>query len=174
MKPVMETVLCVKRPFNELPADVLVAGFGSPHGDDQAGWQVVAALRQRPALRARFQKITEGTQLVEELAECGRLIVVDACRSGGELGTITRLAWPDPRIRQYHNHSTHGVGLCNALVLAERLGRMPPFVEIFGIETGSFRPLDEVSLEVAQAVAELEKILTAKLRETVDARTVAG
>ncbi|MEX0613443.1 MAG: hydrogenase maturation protease [Pirellulales bacterium] len=149
--------------------DVIVAGFGSPHGDDQAGWQVVALLGRRPDLPARLVTITEGTQLVDEIERCDGLIIVDACRGGAQIGTVTRLEWPDPRVRQYHNHSTHGIGLCNALELAERLGRMPPNVDVFGIEIGSCRPLDEISAEVVQAVAELVEIISAELCETVHA-----
>jgi hydrogenase maturation protease len=150
---------------NKFGSNVTVAGFGSPHGDDQAGWQVVASLQRRTDLTARLVKITEGTQLIDELVGCRRLIVVDACRGGPQIGAITRFEWPDPRIRQYHNHSTHGVGLCNALQLAERLGRMPPNVEIFGIEIGSYRPLDEISADVVQSVAELVEIISAELCE---------
>lgn len=147
----------------------VVAGFGSPHGDDQAGWKVIALLGRQTNLPSRLVKITEGTQLIDELEGCERLIVVDACRGGSRVGAITRLAWPDPRVRQYHNHSTHGIGLCNALELAERLGRMPPNVEIYGIDIGSYRPLDELSAEVAQAVSELRKIISANLCEKVHA-----
>jgi hypothetical protein len=46
---------------------------------------------------------------------------------------------------------------------------MPPVVEVFGIEIGSYRPLDEISAEVAQAVAELGEIISAELCETVHA-----
>jgi hydrogenase maturation protease len=158
---------CVRR-------TVVVAGFGSPHGDDQAGWRVVALLGHRPGLPARLVKITEGTKLIHELDGCRRLIVVDACRAGGLIGTITRLEWRDPRIGQYHSHSTHGLGVCSALDLADRLGRLPPNVRIYGIEIGSQRPLDEVRIEVAQAVAELTGIIAAEINEPVHARTVAG
>ena len=169
MKQTTRTESSVNRSFKDHGTDSVVAGFGSPHGDDQAGWQVVSLLERRPGLPVRLVKITEGTQLIDELGGCRRLIIVDACRGGTQLGAITRLEWPDPRVRQYHNHSTHGVGLCNALQLAERLSRMPPRVEIFGIESATYRPFDEMSFEVTQAVAELEEILSTELRETVDA-----
>jgi len=146
-----------------------VAGFGSPHGDDQAGWQAIAILERRPGLPGRFVKITEGTQLIDELLGCRRLIVVDASRGGPLIGAITRFAWPDPGIIRYHNHSSHSVGLCNALELAERLGRLPPNVEVFGIEIRSYRPLDEISAEVAQSVAEVAEIVAAELCESVHA-----
>jgi hydrogenase maturation protease len=159
---------------NDLRADVVVAGFGSPHGDDQAGWQVVALLRRRSDFPARLVEISEGTQLIDELKGCQQLIVVDACLGGQPIGTISRLEWPDPRIRTYQNHSTHGVGLCNALELAERLGRMPQKVQVFGIEIGSNRPLDESSAEVARAVSELSEIISAELGEAFDARAVVN
>jgi hydrogenase maturation protease len=151
-----------------------IVGLGSPFGNDQAGWRLVELLQRRLNVPARLKIIHEATQLVDELAGCRQLIVVDACRSGMRSGALSRLRWPDPRIRQYHNHSTHGVGLCNALQLAERLGRIPPNVEIFGIEIGNVGPHDEMTQEVAQAVAELAKTIFAELCETLDARTVVG
>jgi hydrogenase maturation protease len=154
--------------------DVVVAGFGSSHGDDQAGWQVIAALRKQLGLPARLLEIREGTQLLEVLDGCQRLMLVDGCVGGHDIGAITRITWPDPRIRQYHNHSTHGVGLCNALELAERLKLVPPDVEVFGIEIGNCRPLDGMSAEVARSVIELTGIIVAELYETVHARTVVS
>ena len=146
-------------------SNIVIAGFGSPHGDDQAGWQVAARLAVDPGAAIRILAIREGTQLVSELAGCQKLIVVDACRSTNPLGTITRFRWPDPRIRERHSHSTHGIGLCNALELAARLGRMPPEVEVFGVEISGPNPLAELSCEVISAVDELVEILRAELCE---------
>ena len=170
----MQTECCGNCTTENRRTDVVIAGFGSSHGDDQAGWQVIALLRRRADLPARLVEIRESTQLLDELDERRRLIVIDACVGGHQLGAITRIGWPDPRIRQYHNHSTHGVGLCNALELAERLGRMPADVEVFGIEVGTCRPLDGISAEVSQAATDLADIIAAELYETVDARTVIG
>jgi hydrogenase maturation protease len=149
--------------------DVVVAGFGSPHGDDRAGWQVVEKLSQTPGLQARLVTIREGTQLVSELEGCRKLIAVDACRSSRPPGTITRFRWPDTRIRQCHNHSTHGIGLCNALDLAGQLDRLPSEVEVYGIEIGGLNSVTELSCEVEQAVEELAGILASELREAVHA-----
>jgi hydrogenase maturation protease len=149
--------------------DVVVAGFGSPHGDDQAGWHVIAKLARHEGLAARILTIREGTQLVCELEGCRTLIVIDACRSTSPVGTITRFCWPDPRIRQHHNHSTHGIGLCNALELAGQLGRIPPEVDVFGIEISGPNPLAELSCEVQWAVDELAEIILAELCESAHA-----
>jgi hydrogenase maturation protease len=154
--------------------DTVIAGFGSPHGDDQAGWQVVDLLASRSELPAAAVKINVGTELLDELDGCSKLIVVDACRGSQQIGAITHLEWPDPRIRQFHNHSTHGVGLCNALELAEKLKLLPPSIEIFGIETGSHLPLDDVRPEVMQGVTELEQIIFDEVSRHSDARAVVS
>ena len=150
-------------------SNIVIAGFGSPHGEDQAGWQVAARLAGDDSNVARVLAIREGTQLVSELAGCQKLIVVDACRSTSPLGTITRFRWPDSRIREHHSHSTHGIGLCNALELAAQLGRLPAEVELFGIEISGPNPLAELSCEVKSAVDELVEILRAELNEAVHA-----
>jgi hydrogenase maturation protease len=160
---------CVRDSTITSRVDVVVAGFGSPHGDDQVGWRVITLLGQRSGLAARLVTITDGTQLVTELGECRKLIIVDACRGGLSVGAITRLTWPDPRIRQYHSHSTHSLGVFSALQLAHQLNRIPPRVEIFGIELGSQLPLDQMSPFVEQAAAEVERAIFAELREVLDA-----
>ena len=153
--------------------ETLVAGFGGSQGDVQAGGQVVALLARRPELPARLVTVSEGTHLIDELDKCKTLIVVEACR-GSLIGAISRLEWPDPRIRQYHNHSAHGVKLCNKLQLAERLDRMPPKVVVFGIEIGYGLPREAMSPAVMQAVKKLEEMIFAEICETVDERTVVS
>lgn len=168
MKPVMQTESRV----NPCPTDLwttVVVGVGSPFGDDQAGWRLVEVLQRQPHLPAWLKTISEATQLIDELEGCRRLIIVDACHSGGRAGTVTRLHWPDPRIAERHSQSTHGVGVCDALRLAERLGRLPPVVEIFGIEVGDCEPGREICLEVLRVVAELEAVILGELCEAEDA-----
>src|SRR5262245_715762 len=130
---------------SKVSSDVVIAGFGSPHGDDRAGWEVTANLARHAELAARILTVREGSQLTDGLVGCRKLIVIDACRSASPLGTITRFRWPDPRIRHHHNSSTHGLGLCNALDLAARLGRVPADVEVFGIEISDPNPLGELT-----------------------------
>jgi hydrogenase maturation protease len=146
---------------------VVIAGFGSPHGDDQAGWRLIEMLQQRPELPARVVAVREATELLEELGGCRKLVVVDACRCGGRMGTITRLEWPDPRIEQQHSHSSHGMGVCCALRLAERLGRLPPEVEVYGIEIAEWEPGHEITFEVLEAVKELDAVISAELCEAM-------
>jgi hydrogenase maturation protease len=147
----------------------LVAGFGSPHGDDQAGWRVVAILSGSADLPARVIAVHEPTQVLEALGGCQRLIVIDACQGGGCAGTVTRLVWPDPRIATHHRHSTHGVGVADVLKLAETLGDLPPSVEIFGIEIADRSLEHDLTPDVVRAVSEVAVQIVGRLREVAHA-----
>ena len=142
--------------------DTVIVGLGSPHGDDQAGWQFVELLRHRPTLPARVVAISDVTQIVDHLEDCRRLLIIDACHSGVPVGTITWLKWPDPRIQQRHSHSTHGLGIWEALHLAARLGRLPSMVDVFGVEIGQWKPGELPSREVLQALAEMESLIVSE------------
>jgi len=147
----------------------VVAGFGSPHGDDQAGWRLADMLQRLPNLPARVIAVHEATQLLDAIQDCQRLIIVDACQSGGTIGSITRLRWPDARIAERHHHSSHSVGICGALQLASRLGRMPELVEVFGIEVKDCSPGSDIHPAVQEAVVQLGTTLLAELREVIHA-----
>ena len=147
----------------------VVAGFGSPHGDDQAGWRVAAILSRRPDLPARVMAVHEPTQVLEALRGCPRLIVVDACQSGGLPGAVTRLVWPDPRIAIAHRYSTHGVGVADVLKLAEKLGDLPPHIEVFGIEIRDRSLGQDLTPEVVRAVNEVAVEIVGRLREVAHA-----
>lgn len=144
---------------------IVVAAFGSPHGDDQVGWRVAAHLQRRPGIAARVVLLAEGTGLLEELSGCEQLIVVDACRSGAPVGALTRLEWPDPRVRRRHNQSTHGISACDALELAEQMGRIPPRVVLFGVEIAVHNPLSRLSPEVEAAVPQLQEVILREIDE---------
>jgi hydrogenase maturation protease len=139
--------------------EIVVAGFGSPHGDDRTGWELATRLARRPNVEARVLCVGEGTELLHGLSGCERLILVDACRGSGPPGTITRYVWPDPRIRRHHDRSTHQFGLTSALELAKQLGRLPAEVVVFGIEGQRDETVGPLTGEVSQVLDELEAIV---------------
>jgi hydrogenase maturation protease len=148
---------------------ILVAGFGSSHGDDQVGWRVAERLEHRRHLRARVLKVREPCALLNELDGCQRLIIVDACRSMVKPGRITHLRWPNWRIAMHASHSTHGVAVCEVLRLAERLDRLPRDVEIFAVETSACFPHGEMTPAVLDAVIEVEARILAEIQESCHA-----
>lgn len=147
----------------------VVAGFGSPDGDDQAGWRLAAVLQQSPHTPARVLAVLEPRQLIEALANCERLIVVDSCCRGKKPGSIVRLRWPDPRIVICHSHSPLGMGVTDTLALAERLRRLPPLVDVFGIEVADCSPGVDVSPAVSSAVDDLAESILEELHEVAHA-----
>lgn len=133
-----------------------VLGVGSPHGDDAAGWRVVERLRQRPGLAAQLRTI-EPSQLLDHLADCRCLILVDACHSNQPPGTIIRLQWPDSLLRFQRRRSSHALGLGDSLSLAETLGWLPPRVIVWGIEISQSEPGEDLTPDVRRALPELER-----------------
>lgn len=142
-----------------------MAAFGSPHGDDQVGWCVATSLQGRSGVAVRVVILAEGTGLLDVLPACEKLIVVDACRSGAPVGTVTRLDWPDPQVRRRHNHSTHGIGAYGALELAQQLGQLPPRVVLFGVEIAEYSPLSQMSPDVEAAIAPLQDVILREIDE---------
>lgn len=162
---------------------VCLAGLGSPQGDDDLGWHVVSAVRQRLSISsvATVQSerwlhcvcLASGIQLLDFLAGTGTLILVDAILTSTAPGTRWRLTWPwEEKVQPYH-WSSHGLGPGHLLSLAETLGWLPRHVELWGVE------IDPVqnSAAVAQAVRELTDELTAALndwRAVADVQDSAG
>ena len=144
----------------------VVAGCGSPHGDDQAGWRLVELLQAGEELPVRTVPIVEPTQLFNSLAGCEHLIVVDACRSGRSAGSITRLSWPNSLVLEEFGVSSHGYSVAETLRMAEALSLLPENVEIYGIEMASESLGREMSGEVRQAVRRLCATLSERLKES--------
>ncbi|MFF3763949.1 hydrogenase maturation protease [Streptomyces sp. NPDC001922] len=149
---------------------VAIIGVGNVYRhDDGAGPAVVERLRARAADRplpprtrlsvcdgdpARLIGLWEGT---------GRTVVIDAVFTGpaGTPGRIRRLepdgdTWPAgaPSV-----HSTHGLGLVEAVELARGLGRMPPCLVVYAVEGVDSSLGEGLSEPVAAAVESLaEKV----------------
>ncbi|MEW1636900.1 hydrogenase maturation protease [Streptomyces sp. NPDC093801] len=129
----------------ETAVGTTVVGLGNDfRRDDGIGWAVVAALRERAARR----ELPPGTvlaqcdgdpgRLLELWAGAGPVIVVDACfppsarpgrayRWDSAAGGVLR---PTGAAR----HSTHALGLSEALRLGAALGRGPDRLVVFAVE----------------------------------------
>ena len=138
---------------------IRVIALGSSHGDDQAAWWAANRLRADDSLAWDIVTLEEATQIVDHLEDCEQVLIMDACSSGAAPGTITRLAWPDERLRKRGGGSTHGMSVGEALCLAERLGRLPHKVTLFGIEIEQTSPGAPLSPTVEQALPGLMREL---------------
>jgi hydrogenase maturation protease len=133
----------------------IVLGIGNPdRGDDAAGRAVARLLRH--ALPEDFEVIEddgEATKLYERLGGAAQAILIDACSSGGQAGTVHRFdvnAAPLPEAR--FGVTTHSFGLPSALELARVLEQLPPHCVVYAIEGQSFDRGAGLSPPVAAAI----------------------
>ena len=144
----------------------VIIGLGSWHGDDRVGWRLVEWLCERREPTVPAFALEEPTRIIDYLDDCEHLVIVDACLSGAEPGTILRLTWPDPRFDQLRSDSSHSFGLGASLRLAERLRKLPRRVVVFAVEVGQCHSMRELSVEVERALPKLKQRV---LRESVEA-----
>jgi hydrogenase maturation protease len=151
-----------------------VLAVGSPHGDDRVGWEVVERLRQELALvGVQTRVLHDPLSLVEHLEGAAGIVLVDACRSGAEAGSLFRLAWPARGLDTAGGPSTHGFGVASALALAEALGRLPRQVVLLGVEAQACEPGEDLSPPVRQALPELCRRVLAEVRRLAE-RSASG
>jgi hydrogenase maturation protease len=140
----------------------VIVGLGSPHGDDQLGWFAVDRLRARLPEGVAADKVRDGLELLERLGGQDSAVIIDAAAPAGQPGTIRSFVWPSPELAQCAPWSTHGLGLVDALRLAETLGRLPRRVSIYTIEARDTSPLAPLGEDVPQR---LDAVVEAVLRD---------
>ena len=146
------------------PPAFRILGVGSPHGDDQAGWSVVDELARNPALREACFRLSSPWELVEHLGRAAECIVVDACQSGAQPGTIRKLCVSDLPALAETATSSHGGSLLSAVNLAEALGYDLSGVSIYVIEAGACDSVTPLSAAARSGVTELVRLIREKLK----------
>lgn len=131
---------------------LLVAGLGSPHGDDRLGWAVIDRLRSRLPPGVTACKALGGLDLLGCLEGQDAAVVVDASAPAGRPGEIRSFDWPCRELAEGEPLGTHGMGLVAALRMAEALGRLPRRVRIVAVEAQETSPGATLSGAAAQRV----------------------
>jgi hydrogenase maturation protease len=113
-----------------------VIGVGTTHGDDAAGLAVLDALAtDTPPPGLSLHRCARPIpDLLDALADADAAIVVDAARTGAAPGSVRRLARAD--LDRSPAGSSHGLGVAQALALADALGAVPARLELVAIEIG--------------------------------------
>jgi hydrogenase maturation protease len=136
----------------------LLIGVGNPdRGDDAAGREVARRLRGREHRGLHVRECTgEATALMEAWAGYDDVVLVDACRGAGRVGSIQRIG-PDEaaRVATLRHASTHALGVAAAIGLARALGTLPRRLVVYAIEASHGREGAVLSGEVERAVDEL-------------------
>lgn len=140
-------------------------------GDDAAGMLIAERLRQLGV----DAETCEGDPLaiMEGWKPTDEVIVVDAMVTGAPVGTVQ--AWDRGLGANLSvaNSSTHGLGVGEAIRLAEVLGRLPRHLRVYGIEGRRFQPGARISREVLGTVERVAQQIAAELAPPTGPRTEA-
>ncbi len=131
-----------------------VIGVGNRwRSDDAVGLAVATLVRERAPELDVVEREGEPVALLEAFDGLDAVVLVDAVSSGAEPGTVHRLdAAAAPLPGELFRHSTHHLGLAEAVELARALGTLPEETIVVGVEGASWSAGDGLSDDVAAAV----------------------
>ena len=117
----------------------IIIGIGSPFGMDRLGWDVIDYLESHKLhaiIHCQLVKLdSPATELLTWLDINKQIIIIDALDGNYERGKVVQLKMSDlPKNNK--KLSSHGVGLSDALQLADTLGQLPQDILIIGMENG--------------------------------------
>ncbi|WP_424361393.1 hydrogenase maturation protease [Methylocystis parvus] len=140
----------------------IVIGVGNhDRGDDAAGRKVAHRLRAMTPPEALVVELDgEATTLLARLEGASAAILIDACVSGAEPGTLHRFdVATAPLPSGAFGLSSHGFGLSEAIELARALGTLPKRCVVYAIEGERFdigAPMsDKVMAAIVRAAQEI-------------------
>ena len=135
----------------------LIIGVGNAWRHDDAAGLEVARLVGGVAHEG------ECSPLVDLWSGLRSVVLVDACASGAEPGTVTRFSADDaPLPVRGMRSSTHAFGVPEAIELGRSLGRLPASVQVIAVEGLDFSPGPGLSPAVERAVASVAEELRAE------------
>ncbi len=117
----------------------LLIGVGTPYaGDDAVGRWVAAQLAGQQSFDV-MESTGIALNLMTLFENRERVLIIDACRSGAPVGTLHQIdAHYDPLPAHMGQPSTHGMGVAEAVRLAETLGLLPQSLTIWAVEGETF------------------------------------
>ncbi|WP_454784260.1 hydrogenase maturation protease [Legionella sp. WA2024007413] len=138
---------------------IKVLGIGSPFGDDKAGWNVASELKKELAMYTHIAPHVlieshdrPGVGLIELIRGYNTVFIIDAVKSGSEVGTVHRFQ-KDALLDTGHRFSTHDIGILQALQLASALDELPANLLFYGIEIETLTLDETLSYNVEKAIA---------------------
>lgn len=141
---------------------ICIIGLGSPHGDDQIGWELVRLLEGEETVHESLRLLacaTVGWELLEFWKDAELAIIVDAVRSAAMPGTLQRLEL-HPRsdlsvLDTVQTLTSHGLDLPELIELAEALDSLPRRLVLIGVEIAACAPFEPLSAQVRAALPNL-------------------
>ncbi|MDE3134831.1 MAG: hydrogenase maturation protease [Acidobacteriota bacterium] len=133
----------------------VLVGLGNRfRGDDRAGLEVAARLRERAPEDSEVVAIEgDPMALLDIFADAELVLVADAVATTVEPGTVYRFDASDgPIPGAIFGASTHAFGLAETIELARALGKLRARVLVYGITAAAFGAGDELSPAVASQI----------------------
>jgi hydrogenase maturation protease len=135
---------------------VLVLGIGNlVMSDDGVGVKVVQRLQREyrfPPCVEVMDGGTLGLDLLPNLEDIDRLIIIDAVETGRKAGTCIRLTGEELPIALETKLSPHQMGLKDLLAVSQLMGHSPREMVLIGVQPGSIEMDTELTHEVEAAV----------------------
>lgn len=134
--------------------------IGSPQTGDDIAWRTIEIIEQElakvcPGLQVYYLD-RPGIQLVNELRDETRVIIIDALLTDAPIGDIQQIQ-PDELLCDRHSLSSHDFSVANALLLAEQLGVYPEHLWLYGISSHTSTPFDQT--QIMDCAQRLQQIL---------------
>jgi hydrogenase maturation protease len=137
-------------------AAVQVLALGSPHGDDRVAWDVADRLGCDCQMSAELHKLTSPWDLIEYLHPGSRIVILDACRSGAPVGTLSQRDERELTEFRDCDGSTHNGSISESLRLAHALKRHSDQLIVLAVEIDIPSTAEELSDAGRQAVVTME------------------
>lgn len=141
-----------RAPMTRAPHRSLVVGIGSAHGDDQAGWQLIDALKARKLASSQLRKASVPHHLMDWLADCDSLHVVDAWEGDGAVLRLDVSGGCITCSRKTRSSNSHQLSIGGVIELADSLGLLPERVMLWAIPGQAFGPNGEIGDRCMQQV----------------------
>ncbi len=185
------TILAERKAASLVPATCLIVGIGSPHGDDQAGWQAIELLQAESWTKSDLRKAAVPHDLLDWLGGITELHIIDSCI--GELnslgakrfalqkqpssnasqwrwipteqeakGNVTHLERP----LNLRSAGSHKIDVLTVLELAACLDRLPEQVVLWAIPGHRYNASDTMSEDCQVAI---QQCVTSIRQELYDA-----
>ena len=158
---------------------VLIMGIGNILlRDEGIGVHVIDAMRplSLPDQVELLDGGTSGADLVDEIADRDRVIVVDAVNAGYPAGTVLRMGLKDLEEEANGTVSLHEFGLLDTMNMAQALGCAPREVVIFAVQVEDITTGLDLSQTLSRRVPGLVQLVLAAAEgctSITDARPLA-
>ena len=149
-------------------ADTLIVGIGNILlRDEGVGVRAIEAMREMelPPNVEILDGGTSGADLIDDIADRKKLIVIDAVDADCKPASILRFSHKDMLERAEGQISLHEFGLLETLTATEQLGCAPKTVVVFGIQPKDISTGLELSPEIAELLPKVIELALAEARE---------